>query len=309
MATLALTLSYDGRRFRGSQVQSASRTVQGVLAEGLAAIYREPVATVFAGRTDAGVHAAGQVVGLTEPAAERPPVVLRAELNWRLPDDVAVLEVGVARSAFHARFDAKWREYRYRIWSGERVPLADGLVWRRRAALDIGRMVQAGRILLGTHDFASFVGGGEGVPWSVRRGVGAGTVRTLFASELYEVEPWWQPRGFGGGRLIEYRVIGDGFLPRMVRSLVSALVDVGRGEREPGWMAELLGGRDRRLGPGTAPAHGLTLWQVGYDAYPRLGFLDETASQVAESQSPSGHEDGTGGSNHRGTAHVVTKGT
>jgi hypothetical protein len=113
------------------------------LAEGLAAIYREPVATVFAGRTDAGVHAAGQVVGLTEPAAERPPVVLRAALNWRLPDDVAVLEVGVARSAFHARFDAKWREYRYRIWSGERVPLADGLVWRRRAALDIGRMVQA----------------------------------------------------------------------------------------------------------------------------------------------------------------------
>lgn len=97
MATLALTLSYDGRRFRGSQVQSASRTVQGVLAEGLAAIYREPVATVFAGRTDAGVHAAGQVVGLTEPAAERPPVVLRAALNWRLPDDVAVLKVGVAR--------------------------------------------------------------------------------------------------------------------------------------------------------------------------------------------------------------------
>jgi len=164
VATLALTVSYDGRAFRGSQVQPAARTVQGVLAEALATLYRGPVATVFAGRTDAGVHAAAQVVSLTERGAERTPATVQAALNRMLPDDVALVGASFAPSAFNARFDARWREYRYRVWSGEREPLAGGNVWRRRAELCLPAMEQAANALRGTHDFASFVGGGEGVP-------------------------------------------------------------------------------------------------------------------------------------------------
>jgi len=308
VATVALTLSYDGRGFLGSQAQTGGRTVQGVLAEALAAIYEAPVATVFAGRTDSGVHAAGQVVGLTEPGIERAPSTLFAALNEWLPDDVAVVAIGTVANTFNARFDARWREYRFRVWSGGREPLANGWVWRRSAPLDLEAMGQAAGLLQGTHDFASFVGGGEGVPWAERRRRGAGTVRTLFVSEAREVEPWWRPSEPIGGRLIEYRVVGNGFLPRMVRSLVSALVDVGRGVREPSWIAELLEVRDRRSGPGTAPPQGLTLWRVGYAAFPAMGLPHEMATMVAGSPPPGGHAVGTRGRTHRGTADLVTEG-
>jgi tRNA pseudouridine(38-40) synthase len=193
MATLALTLSYDGRNFSGSQIQPTGRTVQGALAEALANVYGEPVATVFAGRTDAGVHAAAQVVSLTEPGIGRRGTALRAALNHWLPDDIAVATVDMAADSFSARFDARWREYRYFVWSGGREPLANGWVWRRSAVLDVEAMRQSASMLMGTHDFASFVGGGEGVPWSKRRGQEHGTVRTLFASRVRECDPWWRP--------------------------------------------------------------------------------------------------------------------
>lgn len=308
MATLALTLSYDGRGFMGSQAQTGGRTVQGVLAEALTEIYGEPVATVFAGRTDSGVHAAGQVVSLTESGIERAPSTLYAALNRWLPDDIAAVAVGTVASTFNARFDARWREYRFRVWSGGREPLASGWVWRRSATLHLEAMLQAATLLQGTHDFASFVGGGEGVPWSERRRRGAGTVRTLFVSEAREVEPWWRPSEPNGGRLIEYRVVGNGFLPRMVRSLVSALVDVGRGVREPSWIAELLEVRDRRSGPGTAPPQGLTLWRVGYAAFPEMGLMGETATMVAGYPPAGGHTEDTRGRTYRGTADLVTEG-
>ena len=273
MTTFALTLAYDGAGFAGSQAQPSARTVQGVLAEALATIFGGPVATVFAGRTDTGVHAAGQVVSCRIPDATADPAALIAALNGVLPDDVAVVGAVAVPEGFNARFAAKWREYRYRVWAGGREPLARRWAWQRGAALDIGAMRRAAAVLAGTHDFASFASGGEGVPWSDRRARPASTVRTLFASEVGEVEPWWGPPRPTGGRLIEYRVAGDGFLPRMVRSLVCALVDVARGRREAGWIASLLEAADRRLGAGTAPAHGLTLWRVGYETYPALGVV------------------------------------
>lgn len=308
MATLALTLSYDGRNFSGSQVQPTGRTVQGALAEALANVYGEPVATVFAGRTDAGVHAAAQVVSLTEPGIGHGGTTLKAALNHWLPDDIAVASVDMAADSFSARFDARWREYRYFVWSGGREPLANGWVWRRSAVLDAEAMRQAASMLMGTHDFASFVGGGEGVPWSKRRGQEHGTMRTLFASQVRECDPWWRPSDPSEGQLFEYRVAGNGFLPQMVRSLASALVDVGRGARDPGWVGELLEQRDRRLGPATAPPHGLTLWRVGYDDWPMPGVLSEKVATTAGNASSTGPTDELRGRTHRGTANLVTEG-
>ena len=241
--------------------------MQGALAGALASVYGGSVATVFSGRTDSGVHAAGQVVSLTEPGIEYDRAELRSALNHWLPDDVAVMAVEVVADSFNARFDTKWREYRYLVWAGGREPLANGRVWRRSALLDVDSMQRSASMFLGTHDFASFAGGGEGVPWSDRQGRPRGTVRTLFVSEIGARDPWWRPRPVTEDRLFEYRVVGNGFLPRMVRSLIAALVDVGRGAREPGWIGEVLERRDRRVGPATAPPDGLTLWRVGFEEW------------------------------------------
>lgn len=268
---LALTIAYDGTDFAGSQAQAGRRTVQGELASALAALYGTAPETVFAGRTDRGVHAAAMVVGVADPRPELPPPTVAAALNRRLPADLAVTALTPVDDGFHARFDARWREYRYRIWNGPRDPLAARQVWQRSAPLDLEAMQSAAALLLGEHDFASFAGGGEGVPWSERHARPSGTVRTLFASAVREIEPWWRPSEVGRGRLLEYRVAATAFLPQMVRAIVAAVVEVGRGARPPSWLIEVLAARDRRQGPAVAPAAGLTLWQVGYGPFPSLG--------------------------------------
>lgn len=262
---LALTLSYDGSDFFGSQVQPGRRTVQDELERALAALYGAPPPVVFAGRTDRGVHAAGQVVSLPDPRPDLEPATVRAALNARLPTDLVVVAARRRPFRFNARYDARWREYRYRIWSGGHEPLAARQVWMRSARLDLAAMARAAMLLHGEHDFASFAGGGEGVPWSPRQAQPRGTRRTLFASEVRRLTPWW--RGEGAGELFEYRVVGDGFLPQMVRALISAVAEVGRGTRPTSWIADLLEAKDRRAGAGTAPPSGLTLWQVGYEAF------------------------------------------
>ena len=129
MTRLALTLAYDGSGFAGSQVQPGERTVQGEVERALAGLCRMTPRTVFAGRTDRGVHATGQVVGCEDGRPDLTPRAIQAALNGRLPPDVAVVEVQRRPSTFHARYDASWREYRYRIWSGGRQPLARRQVW------------------------------------------------------------------------------------------------------------------------------------------------------------------------------------
>ncbi len=264
MARLALTLAYDGSRFAGSQLQPGARTVQGEIERALSDFYGTTERTVFAGRTDRGVHAAGQVVGCEDHRPDLPPRAIREALNARLPDDVAVVEVGRRPDAFHARYDARWREYRYRIWCGARQPLARHQVWVRADGLDIDAMAGAAERIIGEHDFASLAGGGEGVPWSERQGRPRGTVRRVFGCRCLEASPWWTEPGHG--RLVEVRVTADGFLPQMVRTLVASLVAVGRGAKPAEWIEELLAARDRRLAPATAPAQGLTFWRVGYGA-------------------------------------------
>jgi tRNA pseudouridine38-40 synthase len=259
---LVLVVSYDGTDFAGSQIQPGARTVQGELDAVLARLAGGPVRTVFAGRTDAGVHAARQVVGLADPRPDLDePALLRA-LNSMLLDDVAVVRVERRPNGFHARYDARWREYRYRVWSGPPQPLLRRYSWQRRAQLDLDAMSAGARRLRGERDVAALAGGGEGVPWSERQGRPRGTVRRIIRSSCRPVHHWW---GEADGSLVEIRVAADGFLPRMVRNIAALLIEIGEGERPPEWLDEVLASRDRRLGGGTAPPHGLTLWRVGYD--------------------------------------------
>ncbi len=143
------------------------------------------------------------------------------------------------------------REYRYRIWTGPRTPLVDRFAWQRRRPLDVEAMAEAAGRLAGTHDFASFVAGGEGVPWSARQQRRRGTVRTVRHCTVRQIEAWW-PVGPIDVAGIEVRVVADGFLPRMVRGFVGALGEIGRGANEPAWIDELLSRADRRVGPQSA---------------------------------------------------------
>jgi tRNA pseudouridine38-40 synthase len=260
-----LTISYDGTDFAGSQRQPGVRTVQAVVEAALAGLFGRAEPTTFAGRTDRGVHAAGQVVGCADRRADLTERVLRDALNARLPADVGVLEVERRGADFHARYDARWRAYRYRVWTGGPAPLARRYVWRQGGSLDPEAMDEAAGRLVGRRDFASFAGGGEGVPWSERRRRPRGTERTLFGCRCVEIPAWWTGGEGASGRVVEVRVVADGFLPQMVRNLAGALVEVGRGAKGPAWLDEVLAAKDRRIGVATAPAHGLTFWRVGYD--------------------------------------------
>lgn len=260
---MRLVIAYDGGDFAGSQRQGAQRTVQGELERAVEEVVGFRVAAYLAGRTDQGVHAVGQVASLADYRSDLTSETLRQALNANLPDDLSVLTVDRRPLGFHARYDARWREYRYRIWTGIRQPLAANVVWQRPGLLELDAMCRGAARLAGQHDFASFAGGGEGVPGSERQSRARGTVRTILGSDVRQATPWWG--GGPDGTLIEIRVAADGFLPRMVRTIVGALIEIGRGARPEIWIDELLAEKDRRLGPTTAPAHGLMLWRVGYD--------------------------------------------
>ncbi len=260
---LALTLSYDGTGFAGSQLQSGQRSVQGELLRALGELGQPDLRTTFAGRTDRGVHAVGQVVSLPDPWPERQLEMVRRSINAFLPDDVGVRAVRRPGPAFHARFDATWRQYRYMIGQESHQPVGRPYVWFRLGQpLDIAAMRAAAPEFLGKRDCAALAGAGQGVPWSDARQRPRGTVRTIFQVSVEPVAPWWGPGETGGGIAIE--VAADGFLPQMVRTIVAMLVRVGRGNRDVEWVRTVLAAGDRRHGTPTAPAHGLTLWRVGY---------------------------------------------
>lgn len=261
-AALRIVLSYDGTDFHGSQRQSGRRSVQGELERVLTRLAGSETPVIMAGRTDEGVHAAGQVASVTDIRPAWDEFRYLEALNALLPDDCGVSSVDRVEPGFHARYDAIWREYRFRIWNGSSEPLARRQTWQRRGAMEIIRMDEAARRLVGTHDFASFAGGGEGVPWSQRHAKKRGTTRTVLTSSVRPLTPWWADRR--DGQLIEVRIVADGFLPRMVRTIAGVLVEIGQRRRDADWIDTLLAGRDRRLAGETAPPQGLTLWRVGY---------------------------------------------
>jgi tRNA pseudouridine38-40 synthase len=241
-----LTLEYDGAEFEGWQVQSGPhRTVQGELRTAITRVTGTPVRTIGASRTDAGVHAEGQVASAAI-ATELTPEVLQRALNGTLPTDVAVVDARLAPDDFHARYSARAKLYRYWVWNRPtRSPLRAGRYLGVKRSLDVAAMSKAAEAFVGRHDFAALQGAGSEVDCTVR------TVAQL------QIEA-------DSAGAIAFSVEGDGFLRHMVRNLVGTLLEVGSGRRPIESMTELLAGGDRRRAGPTAPAHGLTLVRVSY---------------------------------------------
>ncbi|MGY1807203.1 tRNA pseudouridine(38-40) synthase TruA [Blastococcus sp. SYSU D00669] len=247
LVRVRLDIAYDGTALHGWARQPGQRTVQGELEQALATVLRTPVALTVAGRTDAGVHATGQVASGDVPQAawEEQHGKLLRRLRGLLPPDIAVSAVAAAHPDFDARFAALARHYAYRLTDapGGPSPLrrADTVGWPR--ALDDRAMAQAAALLLGQHDFAAFC----------RRRDGATTVRTLLALSVER-----------DGDLVLVHASADAFCHSMVRSLVGALLVVGEGRRPADWPAGLLTRTARADEVPVAPAGGLTLLRVDY---------------------------------------------
>jgi tRNA pseudouridine38-40 synthase len=264
--TLKITLAYDGTGVVGWQRQADGASIQGWLEDALSTIDGRRVVVIGAGRTDAGVHALGQVasaiISHTLDTAS-----LRRALNAKLPRVVRVLDVEEAPQGFHARYGACTKTYRYYIANGELVsPFAWRYIWHVVQPLAIEPMASAARAIEGRHDFSAFRAAGSET---------ATTVRTITASAFRVAEDqdlFWQPSKLAGhhdsatGRVLLYEVTGEGFLRHMVRAIVGTLVEVGAGRREAGTMATILASRDREAAGPTAPACGLCLVRVAFDA-------------------------------------------
>jgi tRNA pseudouridine38-40 synthase len=245
--TFKVTLAYDGTGLVGWQRQAHGTSIQGLLEEALTTLDGRAVSVVGAGRTDAGVHALGQVASATLVRA-MDPRTLMAALNAHLPSSVRVLAADEAPVDFHPRFHARTKTYTYRIWNAEALsPFERLYAWHLPAPiLHVEAMATAAEAIVGGHDFAAFQAAGS---------ESSSTTRSMHVSSVSRA-----------GALVTYEVTGDGFLRHMVRNLVGSLVEVGRGKRSPAWLTEVLESRDRsRAGP-TAPAGGLFLTRVDYDA-------------------------------------------
>jgi tRNA pseudouridine38-40 synthase len=255
MRTLKLTISYDGTRFVGWQrqgrvegrrsVEGEGESIQGLLEDALARFEGAPVTVHGAGRTDAGVHALGQVASVRVTFGHDTATVARA-LNVHLPPEIRVLAVEEACAEFHARFSARSKTYRYQIRNAALAsPFERDYVWHLPERLSIEAMQEAAAVLVGRHDFAAFQSAGS---------TSSGTVRTVTRSA------WEDADG-----LLTYEISGDGFLRHMVRAVVGTLVEIGRRWRKPQDMAAILAGRSRAAAGATAPPHGLFLLRVDYD--------------------------------------------
>jgi tRNA pseudouridine38-40 synthase len=247
MARLCLTLEYDGTDFAGFQLQPNGRSVQGVLEAALSEVTREERRVYPAGRTDAGVHARGQVVHV-DSATRLAPADLQRALNAVLPRDVAVLALAPVAPDFDARRDALAKVYTYRILNRpEPSPLRARFTLHLRAALDVAAMAEGAKALLGTHDFSAFRGAPGGVPEDDQ------PRRSLDRLEVA-----------ARGDEVELVAEGRSFLRHMVRNIAGTLIEVGQGRRAAADVAAVLASRERaRAGP-TAPAHALCLERVSY---------------------------------------------
>jgi tRNA pseudouridine38-40 synthase len=271
----ALTLEYDGSAFSGWQRQPGRRTVEGALVDAIAAVTGERVRLTAAGRTDAGAHAHGQVVGCSLHRAWEPRR-LRAALNAHLPEDAVVLDVRSAPRGFHARFDARTRSYRYLVAPrSERAAVARYNAWQVREVLDVAAMRGAAAQLVGTHDFAAF-----GRPPRA----GGSTVRTIHALSVgaHDIPPAHDQPGAPTRTVVAIDVTADAFLYGMMRAIAATLVAVGAGRLDAPSVAALLDAPRTAHRLPTAPAHGLHQWAVSYeDLGPGLAAAAEASAAAS----------------------------
>jgi tRNA pseudouridine38-40 synthase len=233
------TVEYDGTDFAGFQVQPGARTIQGELEDALAGLSDGARGRVDgAGRTDAGVHATGQVIGFTYGGRLTTEALAEA-LNGILPRDVAIRDLRRVPAAFHPRYAARYRDYRYTVWNGPRSPLRERTALSVRVPLDTDAMARAGLAFVGRHDFSAF-GSADPQP-----------VRTVHAVRVRRQ-----------GRLVTIDVRADAFLRGMVRRMVALLLEVGRGKLNDDAVAAALAERRPALDGAAAPARGLCLRRV-----------------------------------------------
>jgi tRNA pseudouridine38-40 synthase len=288
LPTFKITVAYDGTAFVGWQRQASGTSIQGLLEDALRDLDRRDVTVIGAGRTDAGVHALGQVASFSLVRSIENEALVGA-LNARLPNTVRIVAAEAAPDSFHARFGATRKIYRYRMWNADVLsPFERQYCWHVSAPLDRSAMADAATLIEGRHDFSAFQAAGS----SIRS-----TAREIFSSRIVaglKPRTTSEDDGFiaalpprvtseavcGAGlqacdpALIVYEVCGDGFLRHMVRTIVGSLVDIGRRRHPVAWIREVLIGRDRaRAGP-TAPACGLVLVAVEYGG--RLLAADRT---------------------------------
>lgn len=268
-----LILCYDGTEYRGWQVQPDEPTIQGELQAALGRVTGESPLPQGSGRTDAGVHALAQVASFAL-AARILPENLRRALNRTLPDAIRVLEASLAPDGFHARHSAVAKTYEYRVFLERPENLGSGsgpeaicppflarFVYACRWPLSFDALEESARIFEGEHDFTSFAAADPDLASRTRAAARddefAGAIRTVYSSA-------WEGRTIEEGRLLIYRVRGNGFLHHMVRNLVGTMIDVGRGYRRPEETSAILAARSRSAAGPTAPASGLFLHSVEY---------------------------------------------
>ncbi|HDL63876.1 MAG TPA: tRNA pseudouridine(38-40) synthase TruA [Proteobacteria bacterium] len=244
MRRIKLTLEYDGTGYAGWQVQPKSDTIQRRVEEALAKVLQEKVRIHGSGRTDAGVHARGQVAHF-DTGSNLPLKNIRDGANTYLPPDIAIIRIEEAAPDFHARYSARGKIYLYRVLLREtRSPLSRNYTYRLSLPVDIENIRIAARNLIGRHDFSAFEASGSSIKDKVRQ---------LSRLEIRKE-----------GENLEFEFQGNGFLYKMVRNIVGTLIEVGKGNISPEEVKDILGSKDRtRAGP-TAPAAGLCLIQVLY---------------------------------------------
>lgn len=257
-----IDLAYDGTGFHGWASQPGLRTVQGELEEWIPRLLRVsgPVHLVVAGRTDAGVHARGQVCHLDLTSYDDVAQVLTRRLRRVLPDDISIFGVTPAPEGFDARFSAVWRRYCYRLSDRPADPLIRGFVTASRFPLDVAVLNAAAETLIGLRDFAPFCKPREG----------ATTIR-----DLRELSATRTPSG-----IVEIHLLADAFCHSMVRSLVGALSSVAGGKRSVAWLQEVLESPHRHPEVPVMPARGLTLEEVGYPPETELAARATAARAV-----------------------------
>ncbi len=244
MRNIRLDICYDGTRYQGWQrLAGTDNTIQGKLETALSRILEEPIEITGSGRTDSGVHAKAQVANFHCGSAMPCPQIL-SQLRRYLPEDIGIISCKDASERFHARLNAHQKTYEYRLWHSDRPCVFDRrYVAQIEGELNLAAMVEAAKLLEGTHDFSAFC---------ANRNFKKSTVRTIFQLDVIQLE-----------NEIRFRITGNGFLHNMVRILVGTLIEVGRGERDTASIPELFGQKRESAGF-LAPAKGLCLEEVVY---------------------------------------------